>query len=72
MVMFWPIQQQLNCISSSGNILGKIGFDVFKDKYIFYPDSESTTLSSEEQSSIDERLAGLVSGKYAIPMQDDD
>jgi len=72
MVMFWPIQQELNCISDSGRILGKIKFDVFKDEYIFQPDDISITLSSSEESSIAERLTGLESGEYSIPMQDDD
>ena len=72
MVMFWPIQQELNCISDSGRILGKIRFDVFKDEFIFCPDNESIVLSDLESSHIDERLSGLESGKYSIPMQDDD
>jgi len=72
MVMFWPIQQELNCISDSGQILGKIKFDVFKDEYIFYPDNESIVLSDLESSNIDDRLSGLKSGQYSIPMQDDD
>ncbi len=27
MVMFWPIQQELDCISDSGDVLGRIKFD---------------------------------------------
>lgn len=72
MVMFWPFQQEINCISDSGRILGKISFDVFKDEYMFCPEDESIVLSPEEELSIAERLAGLYSGKYSIPMQDDD
>lgn len=72
MVMFWPIQQELNCISDNGRILGKIKFDVFKDEYIFIPDDTSISLSSSEKSSVAERLSGLESGEYSIPMQDDD
>ncbi|KZX72257.1 hypothetical protein A3715_07570 [Oleiphilus sp. HI0009] len=72
MVLFWPIQQQLDCISSSGRILGKIGFDIQKDDYIFVPEDVSLSLTGEEQAKIDERLAGLRSGLYLIPMQDDD
>lgn len=53
MVLFWPIQQELDCINDSGCILGKIKFDVFKDEYIFCPDSESVVLSDSEQTSID-------------------
>ena len=72
MVLFWPIQQELDCINGSGGILGKIKFDGAKDEYIFYPANESIILSSIEKSSIAERLSGLDSGKYLIPMQDDD
>ncbi len=72
MVLFFPIQQELDCISSSGRILGKIKFDVFKGEYLFCPDNESIVLSGIEESSIAERLAGLYSGKYSLPMQDDD
>ena len=72
MVLFWPIQQELDCINDSGCILGKIKFDVFKDEYIFCPGSESVVLSDSEQASIDERMEGLATGKYLIPMQDDD
>jgi len=72
MVLFWPIQQQLDCISSSGRILGKIGFDIQKDDYIFVQEDVSLSLTGEEQAKIDERLAGLRSGLYFIPMQDDD
>jgi len=72
MVLFWPVQQELDCINDSGRILGKIKFDVSKEEYIFSPDNESIILSSLEKSSIDDRLLGLDSGKYSIPMQDDD
>jgi len=72
MVLFWPIQQELDCINGSGSILGKIKFDVSREEYIFYPANESIILSSLEKSSIAERLSGLDSGKYLIPMQDDD
>ncbi len=72
MVLFWPIQQELDCINGSGRILGKIKFDVSIDEYIFYPANELINLSSLEETSIAERLSGLESGKYLIPMQDDD
>lgn len=72
MVLFWPIQQELDCISTSGRILGKIAFDGVKNIYTFQRDNESIELSGSEQSSIAERLSGLASGKYTIPMQDDD
>jgi hypothetical protein len=72
MVMFWPIQQALNCITDDGRILGKIEFDVKIEQYIFCPEEETVVLSSLEQSQIDQRLADLHSGNYLMPMQDDD
>ncbi|MGI1669717.1 MAG: hypothetical protein K6L74_05265 [Neptuniibacter sp.] len=72
MVLFFPIQQDLDCINGSGHILGKIKFDVFKDEHIFCPENDSIVLSSEEETNIADRLAGLDSGKYSISMQDDD
>lgn len=72
MVMYWPVQQELDCINLSGSILGKIKFDSQQEAFVFCPDNASVVLSADEQASIDERIAGLHSGKYAIPMQDDD
>ncbi len=72
MVLFWPIQQELDCINASGDILGKIRFDGANDQYIFDPANESIALSNREKSIITERLSGLDTGKYLIPMQDDD
>lgn len=72
MVLFWPIQQELDCINDSGRILGKIKFDGANDEYIFCPANDTLNLSSIEKSGIAERLSGLGSGKYSIPMQDDD
>ncbi|MGH1487315.1 MAG: hypothetical protein ACRBCI_13965 [Cellvibrionaceae bacterium] len=72
MVLFLPVQQELDCINGNGDILGKIKFDRPKSGYIFYPANESISLSSLEKSSITERLSGLDSGQYSIPMQDDD
>jgi hypothetical protein len=72
MVLFFPIQQELDCISDSGLILGKIKFDSSKAEYMFQPDSASTELSTSEQSAIDKKLSALVSGRYAVGMQDDD
>lgn len=72
MVQFWPIQQELDCINSSGQILGKIKFDGLKNEYIFLASDDSIQLSENEKMSIVKRLAGLASGKYSIPMQDDD
>lgn len=72
MVLFWPIQQELDCISDSGRVLGKIKFDGSNNEYIFSLASQSTVLSKQDESNIVERLAGLSSGKYVIAMQDDD
>lgn len=72
MLLFLPILHELNCINGSGQILGKISFDVAEDKYIFTPEDESVVLSSEDEAGIVERLAGLATGKYSIAMQDDD
>lgn len=72
MVLFWPIQQELDCINDSGRILGKIKFNGATNKHTFFPADESISLSSIEESVISERLSGLDSGKYLIPMQDDD
>ncbi|MBL4798142.1 MAG: hypothetical protein JKY50_12055 [Oleispira sp.] len=71
-MLFFPIQYELDCINDSGLILGRIKFDVSKNEYIFYPDNESIVLSDLEKISIAERLSDLDSGKYLIPMQDDD
>ncbi len=72
MVMFWPIQQELDCINRSGNILGKIKYEGKYDGYVFHPAGENVKLSNTEQSKIDEKLSQLQSGAYAIPMQDED
>ncbi|RDE24571.1 hypothetical protein DV711_02990 [Motiliproteus coralliicola] len=72
MVLFFPVQQELDCISDSGRILGKIKFDLAKGEYLFCPDNESVVLSDKEQSSIAEKLVSLELGKSSIPMQDDD
>lgn len=72
MVLFFPIQQELDCISDSGQVLGKIKFDGPSQKFQFFADNESVVLEGIEEANIIERLAGLASGKYSIPMQDDD
>lgn len=72
MVLFFPIQQELDCISDSGRILGKIKFDVSTEEYIFCPDDESVVLSDVEEASIVARIAGLYAGTHILPMQDDD
>jgi hypothetical protein len=72
MVLFWPIQQELDCINDSGDVLGKIKFDGTQDKHVFCPAEEALTLSNDEKAGIAARLAGLDAGTYSIPMQDDD
>lgn len=71
-MLFFPIQQELDCVNDSGSIIGRIKFDGAKDKHTFHLDNNAGALSNSEQASINERLIGLDSGKYAIPMQDDD
>ncbi len=71
-MLFLPMQQELDCISDSGRILGKIRFNYAKNGHHFYPDSESIALSSLEECQIAQRLAGLDSGACSIPMPDDD
>ena len=72
MVLFFPIEQELDCINSDGRILGKIKFDGAKDQYLFSVADESIVLTDIEEASIVERLSGLASGKYSMAMQDDD
>ena len=72
MVLFFPIQQELDCISDSGLILGKITFDTAKGAYFFQVDNESVVLSDSEQSTIDEKVSTLNSGSSLVDMQDDD
>ncbi|NVK38045.1 MAG: hypothetical protein HWE18_08980 [Gammaproteobacteria bacterium] len=72
MVMFWPVQQELNCINGDGSILGKIQFDAKHNTYVFSADNEQVVLSASEDASIKQKLAKLVSGHEIIPMQDDD
>jgi hypothetical protein len=71
-MLFFPIQYELDCINDSGDILGRIKFDNSKNEYIFYPSNESIVLSGFDKASITERLSDLDTGKYLIPMQDDD
>jgi len=72
MVLFFPVQQELDCIGSSGDILGKITFDGLKDEYVFNRDNESVVLSDDEQAQITKKLIALKSGQSSVPMQDDD
>lgn len=71
-MLFMPAQQELDCVNNDGNIVGKIMFDGAKDEYVFRQDDEAVVLSDLEVARIAERIAGLYSGKYSIPMQDDD
>lgn len=72
MVLFFPAQQDLDCISQHGQILGKIKFDGVKEEYAFHPDNVSVSLTEPERLSIAQRLSILCSGASSIPMQDDD
>ncbi|KZN12353.1 MULTISPECIES: hypothetical protein [Marinomonas] len=72
MVLFFPAQQDLDCISQQGLILGKIKFDGVKEEYAFHPDNASVSLTESERLSIAQRLSILCSGASSIPMQDDD
>ena len=71
-MLFLPAQQELDCVNESGNIVGKIVFDGSKNEYCFNADNASIVLTDLEIARIAERIAGLHSGKYSIPMQDDD
>ena len=71
-MLFFPAQQELDCINDNGDIVGKIKFDGLKDKHLFHLADKTIVLSEQDQAEIDERLAGLDGGKYTIPMQDDD
>jgi hypothetical protein len=72
MVMFWPFQQELNCIGASGSVLGKIRFDHTQKKHVFEPEEKIPRLSEAEEIRIAERLTGLDAGLFTIPLQDDD
>ncbi|AEF56308.1 hypothetical protein [Marinomonas posidonica] len=72
MVLFFPAQQDLDCISQQGQILGKIKFDGMKEEYVFHPDNEPVPLTEPERQSIAQKLSILRSGASSIPMQDDD
>jgi len=71
MVLFFPMQQELDCISDSGDILGKIRFDGTQQKHIFDADDKAR-LSAQQQKLINQKLATLDGGEHTIPMQDDD
>ncbi len=71
-MLFLPNQQDLDCISDNGDILGKIRFDILKDEHVFDPADASVAISDLDGASIAQRLAGLELGQYSMPMQDDD
>lgn len=71
-MLFLPVHQELDCISDNGSILGRIKYDHSKAGHVFYSDNEFSLLLPSEQASIAEYLSGLDSGKYTIPMADDD
>jgi len=72
MVMFFPIQHEIDCISSNGRNLGRIKFDSSEDGHIFQPENDSIVLSNDEEARIAGKIAILKSGKDEIPMPDDD
>lgn len=72
MVLFWPIQQELDCITTEGKILGKIKFDLVQEQYLFHPNDKSVQLSQLEQKLIEAKITQLDAGNAGIPMQDDD
>ncbi len=72
MVMFFPIQYEIDCINTNGRILGRIKYDSSGDGYIFQRDNDSIVLSNDEETRIAAKLASLKSGKDAIPLPDDD
>ena len=71
-MLFLPIQQELDCISDDGRILGKIRYDDAQRHHIFYSPEGESELADSEKAMINERLSGLDSGLFSIPMQDDD
>ncbi|KZZ41192.1 MAG: hypothetical protein MK185_10585 [Saccharospirillaceae bacterium] len=71
-MLFFPNQQELDCINDEGKIVGKIKFNGAEDKHVFCQYDDTLMLSEAESTNIKERLIGLDSGKYDIPMQDDD
>ncbi|MBJ7551657.1 hypothetical protein [Marinomonas ostreistagni] len=71
MVLFFPNQQTLDCISDSGQVLGQIIFQAGRDEYSFAV-AQSVQLTEAEQSGIAAKIAQLIIGQSSIPMQDDD
>lgn len=71
-MLFMPAQLDLDCVNNDGDIVGKIVFDGAKNEYVFQQEGEKVVLSDLDVARIAERIAGLYSGKYSMPMQDDD
>ena len=71
-MLFLAIQQELDCITDDGRVLGKICYDDTAGCHVFHPADVHLAVTESERVSISERLSGLDSGKYSIPMQDDD
>ncbi|HBS41462.1 MAG TPA: hypothetical protein DEA26_02190 [Oceanospirillales bacterium] len=72
MILFLPMQQELDCINTEGRIVGKIRFDANLNQHVFYQPDQAVELSDSEQAAISARLSGLDAGTFHIPMQDDD
>ncbi|MCV2403013.1 hypothetical protein OFY17_09005 [Marinomonas sp. C2222] len=70
-MLFFPTQEDLDCISDSGVILGKIKFCHEKSVYAFHLDG-AAKLAKEEELEIAKKLAELSAGEHLVPMQDDD
>ena len=71
-MLFFPIQQELDCINTAGQIVGKIRFDASLNQHVFYQPDQTVELSDSEHVAISARLSGLDAGMFHIPMQDDD
>ncbi|MFK4753390.1 hypothetical protein [Oceanobacter antarcticus] len=71
-MLFFPIQQELDCISNDGRIIGRIKYNGATRNHVFQLDADIVELTDADQAKIAERLAGLDTGVYLIPMQDDD
>ena len=61
-MLFFPIQQELDCISERGVILGKIRFDDAQGRHIFYQPDDVVEVTAAEQAAINERRAGRDAG----------
>lgn len=71
-MLFLLNQQELDCITDSGTVLGKIKFDHAIGQHTFNSIDPSILLSETEKSLIAEKLISLNLGKDSIPLPDDD